>query len=55
MTLNAKCLKENRHRFGVCIQECAQCGVEDMVTVNYCDSAESYLCTPCDRAKREAI
>lgn len=48
--LNLECVKKDNHRWGVCLQVCAQCGVNDLVTVNLCEDSSQYVCYKCGKA-----
>jgi len=52
--LNTKCIEKDNHRWGVCEQICADCGVKDLITVNLCEDNREYFCYTCNRNKQVA-
>jgi len=52
--LNTECIKKENHRWGVCRQICADCGAQDLITVNLCEDQNSYFCYSCSRTKAGA-
>ena len=52
--LNTNCIKQKNHQWGVCRQICADCGVQDLITVNLCEEKNAYLCYKCNKSKAVA-
>jgi hypothetical protein len=48
---NAKCASVDSHRWGYCLQNCLNCGSEDKITVNWCETDTQYVCYVCQKKK----
>ena len=46
------CIDKDAHRWGVCLQICADCGAQDLITVNLCESNEQYFCYTCNKNRK---
>ena len=49
--LNQLCIEKDNHRWGICSQICADCGVKDLITVNLCEDDRKYFCYTCTKKK----